>query len=133
MLSQADKERVYYHLSYSALSLPTELSLGDPTAVTQQRWILDRHLLEFRESAEPLLIRTLDRLDCIERDMDKVRSAIVVRKSGQTEFRDDAIDLLEIQYKRFVRRLADQLSAQVNPVSNEVQGQSGGVREGSWF
>lgn len=131
-LSEADQERARYHLAYSSISTPVSLSLGDVT-ITQARFIIDRHLAVVKESAEPLLIRTLDRLDCIEKEMDTVSSALVTSQVGTTKFRDDALEQLEGRYRRYQERLADMLASMINPVSNEILGNRGAVVEGNWF
>ena len=128
MLSAIEKKQVYDHLGYGQLSTPTSMSIGDPS-VTFARYRLDQNLLLLDAAGEPAVRRALDRLECIEIQMDKVRDAILVSKSGSTVFRDDAIPQLEGQYERYQLRLADAVNAQVNPVSEQARGAGTRVNE----
>lgn len=115
-LSDQDRGRALYHLNYALLATPTALSLGDPT-VTQAKFLVEQNMLNFDDKHEGLVIQTLDRLDCIESEMDAVRGALIISRSGDTEFRDDALPQLEEQYERWQFRLANILAGQPNPVS----------------
>jgi hypothetical protein len=129
MLTELERKRVLYHLDYALLSLPTTLGLGLPI-VTQARFIVEQNMLNVDAASEPLIRQVLGRLDCIEREMDQARGALVMSRTGDTYFREDAIERIEIQYAKWRNRIADMLGAQQNPVSNAATGQFGGVMEG---
>jgi hypothetical protein len=129
MLTELERKRVLYHLDYALLSLPTTLGLGLPI-VTQARFIVEQNMLHVDAASEPLIREVMGRLDCIVRETDQARAALVMSRTGETHFRDDAIQRIDLEYAKWVRRLADMLGAQQNPVSNAATGQFGGVMEG---
>lgn len=129
MLTNAERKRVLYHLDYALLSLPTTLGLGLPI-VTQARFIAEQNMLNFDADGEPQLREVVARLDCIIREVDKARGALIMERTGDTVFREDAVERLWIEYGRWVLKLADMLGTQRNPVSNAAAGMIGGVMEG---
>ena len=130
-LSERQKQRVYYHLKYTQLTTPTTLSLGDPS-VTMAKFRLDQNLANVLPITEVDVIATIDRLDCIEGQLDTMRgSAPWVSSVGSTEFDfETGLSVLEVEYRRYQLQLADQLAAQINPVSATEQDRYGGVAEG---
>jgi hypothetical protein len=129
MLTELERKRVLYHLDYALLSLPTTLGLGLPI-VTQARFIVEQNMLHVDAASEPLIREVMGRLDCIVRETDQARAALVMSRTGETYFREDAIQRIDLEYAKWVTRLADMLGAQRNPVSNAATGQFGGVMEG---
>jgi hypothetical protein len=129
MLSEAERGKVLYHLDYALLSQPTTLDLGLPI-VTQARFMVEQNMLRLDPGREPLVRTVIARLDCIIAEKDAARRALVMVRTGETEFRAEAQMLLDQEYDRERRRLADMLGAQLNPVSNQALGGYGGVVEG---
>jgi hypothetical protein len=129
MLTRAQINLVLEHLDYTLLTLPTSLSAGLPV-VTQADFLARNNLNNLDPLAEPRVLQAVERLECIHKQMDEVRSTMSLQRTGGTVFRDDALDQLDGQYKRFQRRLADLVGAQPNPVSNAAYAGSGGVIEG---
>lgn len=129
MLTPLTRKRVLYHLDYAQLTLPTTLSLGLPIT-TLARFVVEQNMLNFDELSEPLLIRVLDQLDCCEREAIEARQALLIKRAGETEWREDAVDRIWLEYKRWMMKLGDMLGSQQNPVSNAVNSMAGGVVEG---
>lgn len=129
MLTGLERKRVLYHLDYALLSLPTTLGLGLPI-VTQARFVVEQNMLNVDPDSEPLIREVMGRLDCIIRETDQARQALVMSRTGDTHFREDAIQRIDLEYAKWVTRLADMLGAQRNPVSNAATGMFGGVMEG---
>ena len=130
-LTERQRQRVLYHLQYTQLSTPTTLSLGDPS-VTLARFRVDQNLTNLLPITEPDVIATIDRLDCIETQLDQLRaSAPWVAAVGTTKFDfETGLLVLEDQQQTYRLKLADQTSSQINPVSNWAQDRYGGVSEG---
>ena len=129
MLTEAERKRVLYHLDYAQLTLPTTLSLG-LAIVTQARFIVEQNMLALDPQSEPTVREVIARLDCIILEADEARRSLIVIKSGSTEFREDAVERIWLEYERWMRKLGDMLGAQQNPVSAAAIGGFGGVIEG---
>lgn len=129
MLTDAEQQRVLFHLSYTQLSTPTTLSLGLPI-VTQARFVVDMNMFHIKPMAESVVREVIAKLECILKLIEQAQAGLLIKRSGDTEFRDDAIDRLWIEYSTWRSKLADALGTQVNPVSNELAGRFGGVAEG---
>lgn len=132
MLTEQERRRVLYHLDYTQLTLPTTLSLGLPV-ITQARFVIEQNLRYADAGAEPIVREIVARLDCILLEIDKARAARLVERTGDTYFRESALDDLWWEYGTWRKKLADTLAAQPNPVSNSagtMWGQ-GGVIEGA--
>ena len=123
-LSTTQRLRILRHVDYALLSTPTTLSLGSPT-ITQARFIIEQNLLNLDEAAEKLVLTDLERCDRIECQMDQVSQAMIVRKQGETEFRDDALEQLRDRYNDYTGRLTNMLAAQKNPVAQPSIGSGG--------
>lgn len=131
-LSQRTIQRARYHLSYTQLSTPTALSLGSAT-ITQAKLLLDTNALNLDPIAEPDVIATVERLDCTEKQLDQlaVSMASGVVATGGTKFEFEKPQmLLEVRYRKYQNRLADQLATMINPVSNAEVERAGYVIEG---
>lgn len=132
MLTEAEISRVMFHLDYPQISLPTTLSLGLPV-ITQARFIIEQNLRFMDPRGEAVIRECSSRLDCILLQIDQARGALIVQRTGDTVFRDDAVEHIWMEYKRWRNKLSDAAGAQPNPVSNSagtMWGQ-GGVSEGS--
>lgn len=129
MLTELERKRVLYHLDYALLTIPTTLSLGLPI-ITQARFIVEQNSNNIDPQSEPFIRKCLTELDCCEAEATKARQALIISRAGDTTFRDDAIDRIWLEYGRWVRKLADILGGQRNPVSNAAAQGLGGVVEG---
>ena len=129
MLTVAERKRVLFHLDYAQLTLPTTLSLGLPI-VTQARFLVEQNMLFLDPASEPIVREIIARLDCIILEADKARQSLIVIKTGTTEFREDALERIWLEYKTWIDRLGGALGAQQNPVSAAAIGRLGGVVEG---
>jgi hypothetical protein len=132
-LSQRTIQRARYHLSYTQLTTPTALSLGS-AVVTQAKLLLDSNAANLDPIAEPDVIATVERLDCTERQLDDLADTMSsgVAAAGSTKFEyGSPTELLEMRYRKYQLRLADQLGTFVNPVSNQ-EAMRGRVVEGDW-
>jgi hypothetical protein len=131
MLTEQERRRVLFHLDYPQISLPTTLSLGLPV-ITQARFIIEQNVIFADPGGEPIVREIVQRLDCILLEIDQARKALIIKRTGDTEFREGALDQLWWEYGTWRKKLADTLAAQPNPVSNSagtMWGQ-GGVIEG---
>jgi len=120
-LSLAERERVRYHLGYLSTELGASISLGIQTA-SQLLFILEANMGNILPEGEPGVRRCIQELDCIEDQQSSFRRSLEVKSTGDVHFRgSDAFDELDIQYSRWVQRLADTLGSVVNPFSLQHQ------------
>lgn len=120
-LSNAEKERVRYHLGYMSTNMSSSLSLGVPS-VSQLQFILERQMVSLLVDAEPGVRRAIQELDCIEDQQSSFRRSLEVLSTGDVKIRGaDAFAELDIQYSRWCQRLADTLGSTINPFSLQHQ------------
>ena len=131
MLTETERSRVLYHLDYPQISLPTTLSLGLPV-ITQARFVIEQNLQFIDPRGEVIIRECIGELDCILRQIAEARKALILKRTGDTEFREEACMYLWMEYGTWRKKMADACASQPNPVSNSagtMWGQ-GGVQEG---
>jgi hypothetical protein len=130
MLTAAEKERVRYHLAYTQVAWPAQLSLGWPLT-TQADFLVNANMDNLSAPGETIVREAVRELDCILGQISANRQTLVITQVDTTKFAGgDGLEALWNEYRRWRLRLADTVGAQVNPVSNQVAfGGGGGVME----
>lgn len=127
-LTEQDKARARHHLGYQGVEPSSAITLGYPSA-SQPQFLLERSMERLLPSTVPLVIRSLDTLDCIEGQMVDSLRRLRAQQAGELKLRNtnderSEGDLLEVEYRRWQRRLADDLGVIVNPFSESARGGS---------
>lgn len=128
-LSESDRVRTRHHLGYLNIEPGVSISFGFPSA-QQPEFLVERAMNNVIDQAVGRIIATLDTLDCIE---DKLRSSIeqlAVQQLGELKLRNNndeqnVCDLLEREYVRWAKRLADDLGAPLNVFSERFRATGG--------
>lgn len=128
-LSEQDRERIRYHLGYLNTDPVSSIQLGFP-ASGQHGFLVERAMEYIRGEAVSRVLRVVSELDSIECQMAESRQRLKAQQLGEIKIRNTNEeqtegDLLEREYVRWARRLADQLGVVPNPLSSRFN--SGGV------
>lgn len=124
-LSEADRERVRYHLGYLNVEPVSSIILGFPSA-SQAAFLVERAMDRVLPFAIPRVLRHLQELDCIEDQMSGSRKRLEAQQLGELKLRNSneepmEADLLEREYQRWAKRLADLLGVPINPFSERFR------------
>ncbi len=107
MLTEAEKEKIRYHLGYMETSFAASMQLGIPRPV-QTVFLLESAMsLLTNEGAVNRVRGILLQLERLEEQLKQATCSLVAKKLGDLELRDNFPDLLEKEYGRWARRLAD--------------------------
>lgn len=131
MLSDAEKERVRYHLGYLNVSPAAARALGMPSS-NEPAYLVEYSMDSLLPSGEPGVRRAIVELDCIEDQLADARKQLGMRQVGEIVFAgDDGMMALERQYVWWADQLASTLGCIRNPMSPKWQGMGmgGGVIE----
>ncbi len=126
-LTESDKERVRYHLGYLNVDPAASIALGFPAA-TEPGFLVERAMNRINSAyAVARVQRILAILDSIEAQMTDALirlQAVKVDEITIRNSRDEVVeqDELEHEYRRWGRRLANQLGVPVNPLSERYGG-----------
>ena len=124
-LDDQDRERVRYHLGYLNVEPVSAVALGFPSA-QQAQFLIERAMDRLFPYAVPRVHRILTELDCIEDQMSDARKRLRVQQMGEIKMRNTneepvEQDLLEREYARWAKRLADHFGVPVNPYSERFR------------
>lgn len=121
-LTDQDKERIRYHTGYLETSLAASIQFGIPRPL-QTVFLLESAMgLLVEPNAVERVKCLLDTLDGIESQLQRAIKSLGAAKIGNLELRSAKIgethtDLLEREYVRWARRLADVLGVPLYPYS----------------
>lgn len=111
------------------------ITLGFPSA-QQPEFLLERAMDNIIPGAVGRIIDTLDTLDCLESDLRGAVKQLSVQQLGEMKLRNDnnepnACDLIEREYVRWAKRLADDLGAPLNVFSERFRSLGGPAASGN--
>ena len=130
MLTDAEKERIRYHLGYMETSFAASLQFGIPRPA-QTIFLLEQAMsLLVNPDAIDRVRRVLFTLDDIEEKLRSATCILVAEKLGDITLRGadkgkTYTDLLEREYVRWAKRLADILGVPLYAYSDRFKGQTG--------
>jgi len=125
-LNDAEKERTRYHLGYMETSFAASMQLGIPRPV-QTVFLLEAAMGLVTDANAVSRIRgVLDQLDKIEEQLKNATCSLVAEQLGDLKLRSSFPDLLEKEYGRWARRLADILGVPLYAFSTRFSGSGGG-------
>ncbi len=121
-ISESDKERIRYHTGYMEVSFAASMQLGIPRPI-QTIFLLEQAMnLLTNRFAISRVIRLLDILDETECRLEQAQKQLSVEKLGDMTLRgategETVTDLLEREYSRWAKRLADIFGIPLYPYS----------------
>lgn len=128
-LQEADRARVRHHLGYLSTEPVSSIALGFPSA-QQAQFLVERAMDHILPAAVSRVIQQLNILDAIEGQMVDALDRLQAQQLGELKLRNSneepvEQDLLEHEYIRWAKRLADDLGVPLNPFSERFR--SGGT------
>lgn len=114
MLDASEKERVKYHMGYTAQSTATGLAYGLPIPV-QTMFLVESAMDRVNGIALDRVRKLVSTLDEIECRMLGALDYLAVQQVDSIQIRQDQIDKLEDEYCRWAARLADTIGAPLYP------------------
>lgn len=131
-LTETDKERVRYHTGYMETSFAASLQFGLPRPV-QTIFILEQAMQQLVNADAVTRVRCLlDTLDGIEAQLMRATKTLGAEQIGNIKLRGAALgqshpDLLEREYVRWAKRLADVLGVPLYPYSDRFRPKGAGM------
>lgn len=124
-LSESDRVRVRHHMGYLNVEPGASIALGFPSA-QQPEFLVERAMNNIIDQAVGRIIQTLDMLDCLEQQLIAAVPQLAVQQLGEMKLRNsneepNACDLIEAEYVRWAKRLADDLGAPLNMFSERFR------------
>jgi hypothetical protein len=121
LLTDAEKQRVAYHLGFPAVTTAASIQFGLP-ALTQTNFLVYGVL-------DKLLPSALDQVRSISLIMDNIETQLIsaqgrlrATKLEELTLRGDETDALESEYRRWGYRLSDVIGSPVYPFSRRYMG-----------
>ena len=125
-LTEAEKERVRYHLGYLQVSAAASIQLGIPRPL-QTVFLLEQGLNNVIENAIPRVRRILNVMDNVENKLEESQDRLAAKQLDSLQLRDNEPDMLEKEYVRWGYRLADLFGVPIYAYSNRYKNFSGVV------
>lgn len=123
-LNDAEKERARYHLGYLEVSGAASIQLGIPRPL-QTVFLVEQAMNNVIEAAVPRVRKIIGVMDRIEDKLCEALDRLAAKQLDGLILRDNEHDMLEREYVRWGRRLADLLGAPIYPYSERYRAYSG--------
>jgi hypothetical protein len=121
MLSQAEKERVRYHMGYPQVQGAASLSFGIPRPI-QTAFLLEDAMNNIIAAAEGRVRDLLAKLDVTEANIFGAQTRMQAERVGELTMRRDESQQLREEYKIWAERLADVLGCPLYAYSSKFNG-----------
>lgn len=115
-LTDAEKQRVAYHMGYPAVTTAATVAFGVP-ALTQTNWIVYSILDKLMDSALEQVRSISKVMDDVETKLIESQDRLAATRLEDLYLREDEADKLEGEYRRWGYRLSDITGAPIYPYS----------------
>lgn len=124
--TEAEKERIRYHLGYGSADPAAAISFGLP-ALIQPLFIVEKAMDILPLPAAERVRKHLAIMDGIECRMVAAQDRLAATRLDDMDLNPNETDKLEREYYRWARRLAETLRVPLYPYAARFAGGSGGV------
>lgn len=125
-LTDAEKQRVAYHLGYPAVTSAASVAFGVPL-LTQTNFLVYNVLTHLMDSALEQVRSISKTMDDIETKLIDAQDRLAATRLEDLYLRENETDMLEGEYKRWGYRLSDILGAPIYPYSRRYSGGGGNI------
>lgn len=105
-LTDAEKDRIRYHLGYPSTEAIASASFGIP-ALRQPAFLIESAMNTLLEVSLPRVRQVLTILDNLECKLVEAQDRLAAEQLGDLRTRSDELSRLEVEYNRWAMRLAD--------------------------
>lgn len=123
-LTRLEKARVRYHLGYLGVQMAGSVTFGLPRPI-QTLFIVELAMDNLIVEHEGMVREMVARLDQTEENIFQSQTRLKAKSLGEITLRDNEPEMLETEYGRWARRLADILGVPLYAYSSRFQGGSG--------
>jgi len=121
VFTEEEQGRILYHLGYMQQTVASFAAFG--VLATSENQFIAINALQHVPLSRAMIIRDLlAQLDRLHQQLAEAPDYLVAKELGEMTLRDDHPDLLEREYTRWAKRLADSLGVTVNPYSERFGG-----------
>lgn len=121
VLSDEEKNRIRYHTGYLVVDPVASIQLGVPRA-SQPMFLVESAMNSIPEHAVGMVRKFIGIIDGIEDKLVECMERFAASALGEITLRDNEADMLEREYARWARRLADILGVPLNPFCERFRG-----------
>lgn len=121
VFTEEEQGRILYHLGYMQQTVSSFAAFG-VLATTENQFIAINALQHVPLTRAMIIREHLAILDGLNQKLVEAQDFLVAKELGEMTLRDDHPDLLEREYTRWARRLADSLGVTTNPYSERFGG-----------
>ncbi len=125
-LTDAEKQRVAYHLGYPAVTTAASVAFGVPT-LTQTNFLVYNVLGRLLDSAIDQVRAISKTMDDIEAKLVEAQDRLAATQLEELHLREDETDKLEGEYRRWGYRLSDVIGAPVYAFSRRYASAGAGT------
>lgn len=122
----AEKARIRYHLGYLGVQMAGSVSFGLPRPI-QTLFIVEDAMNMVIAEHEGMVRELVVRLDVTEERIFEAQGRMRAKVVGEITLRDNEADMLEQEYGRWAKRLADVLGVPLYAYSSRFSGPNGGA------
>ena len=119
-LSDEEKFRILHHTGYILTSPVASIQLGIPRA-SQPMFLVQAQMERIPQPAVGIIRKYIAIMDQIEDKLFDAMDRFEAKELGEITLRDDETTMLEKEYCRWARRLADDLGVPLNPFSERFR------------
>lgn len=123
-LTEAERERVKFHLGYPTTSTAAGLTFGLARPM-QTLFVVETAMNLLPQVSEPRVRRYLQVLDDIETKLVEAQDRLAATQLEDLYLRQNEPDMLELEYDRWANRLANVLGAPIYPYAKRFSYGSG--------
>jgi hypothetical protein len=124
VITEDEKNRIRHHTGYLITEPAAAIQLGYPRA-SQTQFLLEHAMNHVPEAGVGQIRNYIAILDNLENLLVEATTRFAAKRLGEIELRDNETDMIEGEYARWAKRLADDLGIPLNIYSERFRAGSG--------
>lgn len=120
VITEDEKNRIRHHLGYLVTEPAAAIQLGYPRA-SQTQFLVEHALNHLPNAAVGQIRNYVSIMDNLENLLVEATTRFAAKRLGDIELRDDETSMLEREYSRWAKRLADDLGVPLNIYSERFR------------
>ncbi len=120
VLTEEEKARVRYHLGYPQTDPVASIQLGVP-ASGQPQFLTEQQLNRIPDSAIGIIRGIIARCDSTDQKILESQERLAAKAVDEVELNPEEPDLLRVEYRFWVQKLADNIGCPINIYASAFQ------------